>query len=182
VLKGKEIVHTYKMPDRGSATIGRWVEVPERNCVFAATPVGIVEIRGDGSVVTISPNPASSIARSPGLGLIGAVGSTIERWDGQRFVPLFYQVDHPRWSKGAYQPGSPIDVAIDSNNMWYILYKRGVLVVLDRQNQFLNILDPEDGIPATAQRLAVIPGSNEVFVGSTAEGAVIVGARGKAGR
>lgn len=175
LLKDTEIAQTFKMPDRGSATIGRWIEVPERKSVFAATPAGVVEIRGDGSVATISPNPASSIARSPDFGSIGAVGSTIERWDGQKFVPVFYQVDHPRWPKGAYQPGSPIDVTIDSNNMWYILYKGGVLAVLNQDEQFLNILDAEDGIPATAQRLLAIPGIGKVFVGSTAEGVVIVG-------
>ncbi len=182
LLKGKEIAQTFKMPDRGSATIGRWIEVPERNCVFAATPAGVVEIRGDGTVATMSPNPASSIARSPVLGLIGAVGSAIERWDGQKFVPVFYQVEHARWPMGTYQPGSPTDIAIDSNGMWYVLYRGGVLVILNRQGRFFNLLDSEDGVPATAQRLMAIPGTGDVVIGTMGEGVVIVDAREKSGR
>src|SRR5260370_11103875 len=162
------------MQGRGSATSGRWIEVSERNLVFAATPAGVVEIRGDGSVPSSSPTPAPSIAQGAGLGPVVAVGSTVERWDGQRFVPVFYRVDHPRWQKGGYQSGSPIDTAI-CRSAWYILYKGGILVVLNAQGQFLNILDSEDGIPATAQRLLADHGTGEIFFRSTRESLVIVG-------
>jgi len=172
LLKNGEVLGTFKMPDRGSATIARWIEVSERNSVLAATPAGIVEIRKDGSVTAVSSNPVSSIARSSRTGLIGAVGSTIERWDGQKFVSVLFQVDHPRWSKGTYSPGSPIDVAIDNNNVWYVLYNRGIVAILNPELQFVNVFDPEDGVPETAQKVIAVPGTDEVFVGSTAEGVV----------
>ena len=172
LLKNAEVIGTFKIPDRGLATIARWIEVPERSSVLAATPAGITEIRMDGTVTPISSNPVSSIARSSRTGLIGAVGSTIERWDGQKFVSVLFQVDHPRWSKGTYSPGSPIDVAIDSNNVWYVLYNRGIVAILNPELQFVNVFDPEDGVPETAQRLIAVPGTDEIFIGSTAEGVV----------
>ena len=175
-LKQGEIVGTFRMPDRASATIGRWVELPERRSIFAATRDGVIEIRNDGSIARISPNPAASIARNSATGLIGVVGSSVERWNGQQFVPVFYQVSHPRWSKEMFSPGSPIDIAINSENFWFILYNRGVLAILDSKFQFLHLMDVEDGIPQTAQRLLVVPGTDEVFIGSTTEGVVTVSA------
>jgi len=162
------------MPDRGTGTIARWIEFPKRNSIFAATRDGVVEIQKDGSMATMSPNPATSIAQSPATGLIGAVGSTVERWDGHKFVPLFYQVLHPRWLQATYSSGSPIDIAIDSRNFWFVLYNHGVLAILDSKFQFVNILDVEDGIPQTAQRLLAVPGTDDVFIGSTSEGVVTV--------
>jgi hypothetical protein len=107
--------------------------------------------------------------------MIGAVGSTIERLDSKRFVPVIFQIDHPRHF-GAYQTGTPIDVAI-ADGVWYILYKQGILVTLNRQGQLIGILDPEDGIPPSAQRLIVSPDARDIFVGSTEEGVVVVGKR-----
>lgn len=176
VLKDGELVDTFKMPDRGTATIGRWIELPERRSIFAATRDGVVEIRRNGSMVALSPNPATSIARNSATGLVGAVGSTVERWDGQKFVPLFYQVVHPRRPRAMYSPGSPIDIAFDNRNFWYVLYNHGVLAILDSKFQFLNILDIEDGIPQTSQRLLTVPGTADVFIGSTSEGVVTVSA------
>lgn len=176
ILRGSEVVGAFKMPDRGTATIGRWIEFPERKSVFAATRDGVVEIRNDGIMTILSSNPATSIARNPATGLIGAVGSTVERWDGQKFVPLFYQVLHPRRPQAMYSPGSPIDIAINSKNFWFVLYNHGVLAILDSRFQFVNILDVEDGIPETAQRLLTVPGTADVLVGSTGEGVVAVSA------
>ena len=173
VLKGDEITGTFEMPDRGTATISRWIQVSERKSIFAATRSGVIEIQNNGSLSTISPNAAASIARSPD-GVIGAVGTTVERWDGQKFVPVFYQVKHPRWARETYSPGSPIDIAIDSNNFWYVLYGRGVLAILDSKLRFRDVLDNEDGIPQTSQRLLAIAGTGQVFVGSTTEGVVSV--------
>jgi len=173
MLKGREIAATFEMPDRGTATISRWIEVSERKSIFAATRSGVIEIHNDGALSTISPNAAASIARSPD-GVIGAVGTTVERWDGQKFVPVFYQVRHPRGSRETYSPGSPIDIAIDGNDFWYVLYNRGVLAILDSKLQFRDVLDNEDGIPQTSQRLLAIAGTGQVFVGSTTEGLVTV--------
>jgi hypothetical protein len=105
------------------------------------------------------------------LGPVLAVESTVERWHGQKSLPVFNGVDHPRWPKGAYQAGSPIDAAVGAK-AWYILYKGGILAVLNEQGQLLNLLDPEDGIPATTQRLLVNHRTAELFAGSAGEGVI----------
>ena len=173
-LKGGQIAGTFEMPDRGTATISRWMEVKERKSIFAATRAGVIEIKNDGSLVSISPNPATSIAQSPASGQIGVVGSTVERWDGQKFVSVFYEVKHPRRSQGTYSPGSPIDIAIDDQNTWYILYSGGIVAILNSKFEFVNLLDDDDGIPSTAQRLMTLPQIGDILVGTNGEGVVTI--------
>lgn len=173
MLRHGSIVHTLEMADSSLATIGDWEEVPERGSIFAATRAGVVEIGTDGTWTRLSKNSVSTIARDAHSGALGVAGSAIERWDGERFVPVLFQVNHPRWTKGRFQPGSPIDLAIDRPGTWYLLFSNGILVQLDAQGRFAGIMDPEDGIPPTASRLLVHPASGDVLVGSN-EGLVVV--------
>lgn len=174
ILQNDTVARTVKVDNRNVATVGRWVEVPERGSVFAATRAGVVEISEDGTFTRLSRNSASSIARAPRAGSIGAVGSAIERWDGSRFVPVLSRVDHSRWPRGQYYPGSPIDLAIDAAGHWYLLYSGGVLLILGTDGRFLGLMDPEDGIPPTARRLLAHPTTGDIFLGSGTEGAVVI--------
>ena len=173
-LRDDRVLKTIDISNRNLATISRWVEVPERDSVFAATRVGVVEIHKDGALTRLSKNSATSIHRNPHTGVISAVGNTVERWNGERFDPVLFRVDHPRWPKGKFYAGSPIDVAVDKTGVWYLLFNKGVLVVLDSQANFLNLMDWEDGIPSTARRLLLHPKYGDLFVGSSREGLVIV--------
>ncbi len=174
IVRDDNVVLTVDVDNRNVATVGRWVEVPERGSVFAATRAGVVEISEDGTFTRLSRNSASSIARAHRTGSIGAVGSAIERWDGSRFVPVVFRADHARWPRGQYYPGSPIDLAIDGAGRWYLLYSGGVLLFLGSDGRFLGLMDPEDGIPPTAGRLLAHPTTGEIFVGSRTEGVVVI--------
>jgi hypothetical protein len=164
------------LPGKEAATIGRWVEVPERQSVFAATRAGILEIQMDGSIVRLSINSAAAIVREPHSGTIAAVGTAIERWDGQRFSPVISLLEHPRSNRGAFNAGSPIDVAIDSTGLWYILYSAGRLAVLDGEGRFVTMLDGEDGVPFSATRILTHPQSGDLLIGSSEGVAVLTNA------
>lgn len=159
--------------DRDVATIGRWTEVPDRDSVFAATRAGVVEFRAEGKVNRLSVNSEASIAREPETGIIGTVGTSVERWADGRFVPITFAIQHPR-VQGPYYAGSPIDLVIDREGMWYILFSRGALVMLDKNGEFAGLVDTEDGIPPTAQRLLIHPASGDILVGSSQDGVAVV--------
>lgn len=174
VLREDQVIKTIPLVDRDLATIGRWVDVPERNSVFAATRAGVVEFQADGSFARVSINSASSIARDPATGSIGVVGTSVERWDGRQFLPVLFALDYPGYPKGQFPAGSPFDVAIDRTGIWYLLYQNGILALLDPDGRFLGVLGPEDGMPATSRALLADPQTGDVFVGSGLEGIVVV--------
>ena len=174
VLREDQVINTIPLVDRDLATIGRWVDVPERNSVFAATRAGVVEFQADGSFARVSINSASSIARDPATGSIGVVGTSVERWDGRQFLPVLFALDYPGYPKGQFPAGSPFDVAIDRTGIWYLLYQNGILALLDPDGRFLGVLGPEDGMPATSRALLADPQTGDVFVGSGLEGIVVV--------
>jgi len=79
-----------------------------------------------------------------------------------------------RWRKGQFYAGSPIDVVIDNTGSWYLLFNRGIVVLLDSEGGFLNVMDWEDGIPPSSRRLLLHPATGDLFVGSGREGLVVV--------
>lgn len=174
IIRDSRILRTIKISSRELATIARWVEVPERNSVFAATRAGVVEFNNSGEMTLLSTDSVSSITREPQTGLIGVAGTTVQRWDGKRFVPFLFRVNHPRARQGQFQAGVPIDIGIDRNGLWYFLYNGGILAVINSEGQSIKLLDPEDGIPPTARRLLVHAKSGDVIVGSGNEGLATV--------
>ncbi len=169
VIEGARVSRTYEIPDRDLATMGRWIEVPSRDAIWAATQAGVVELRPDGSMSLLSRHAASSIAMGAD-GSLGAVGDAIERWDGKRFVPVLFRVEHPRGSSAAAPPGPPIDLAIDPWGDWFVLFRGGVIAWLDPHGRLRGVLDPRDGIAPSAQRLVIHSPSGDLLVGSAAEG------------
>jgi len=169
LLWDRKVVRTVALHDRALATIGRWIEVPERKSVFAATPGGVLEIGEDGKLERHSSAPVASLARDPRGRAIVAVGSSVTRWDGRRLVPVLFSLDMPG-KRAPMRQGDPIDVAIDGRGCWHLLYAQGLLAVLDRSGRPAAVLTTEDGIPSTARRLLAVASTDEVLVGSTTEG------------
>ncbi len=176
VIEGDRVAASFALADRRAGAVSDMLEVPERGAVWAATGMGVLELRRDGSSVRISQYATAALAR--GGKAIGAVGSTVERWNGERFEAVLFRVDHPRVA-GGYVPGHPVDLAIDSAGRWFLLYSNGVVVLLDAGGSFLGLLDAEDGIPSTSRRLIVVPEAvpeaGQVLVGSSREGTVALG-------
>jgi hypothetical protein len=95
ILRGGAVVKTIELPSREEGTITDWVEIPERDSVFAATMAGIVELKSDGTHERLTTSPMTAIARGP-RGVVGAVGGGVERWDGTRFQPVLFGLDDRR--------------------------------------------------------------------------------------
>ena len=171
VWDGKRFSADIPINDRQAATVGRWFEVPERNSVFAATGIGVVEITG-GGLRRLSGNATSTIARAGDV--IGAAGATVEKWDGSRFTPVLFALRHPKWQISKVSAGAVVDMAIDNHGRWYLLFAEGVLAILDAAGQFEELLTVEDGVPPTARRVLAHPETGNVFVGSSTDGVVVI--------
>jgi hypothetical protein len=146
------------------ATMGGWVEMPERDSVWAATRAGVVEIARDGTRTTLHPASVTAIARSGQN--VGVVGTGVARWNGSSFEPVLFSIQDPRRPGQHHMPGAPVDLAIDQDGRWFILARGGAVVVLGPDGTFLALLDARDGIPPSAARLLVDPGTGDVVVGS----------------
>src|SRR6185503_10311041 len=109
-----------------------------------------------------------------GTGAIGVSGSAVGRWMGERLAPVLFALDGGRRRALRRLPGDPIDIAIDRTGAWHLLYREGLLATLSRDGRLLDVLDTEDGIPATARRLLADPETGELFVGSAQDGLAVV--------
>ncbi len=150
------------------ATVGGWIEMPERDSVWAATRAGVVEIARDGTRTTLYPGSVTAIARSGQH--VGVVGTGVARWNGASFEPVLFSIHDPRRPAQHHMPGAPVDLAIDQEGRWFILARGGTVVVLDGDGSFLALLDARDGIPTSAARLLVDPGTGDIVVGTRREG------------
>lgn len=152
----------------GLATVGGWVEMPERDSVWAATRAGVVEIARDGTRTTLYPGSVTAIARSGRH--VGVVGTGVARWNGASFEPVRFSIRDPRRPGQQSMPGAPVDLAIDREGRWFILARGGAVAVLGADGAFLALLDARDGIPVSAARLLVDPATGDIIVGSRREG------------
>ena len=162
------------LEDKTLATINDLLFVPERGTVFTAGAVGVLEFHNDGRFERKSVNLAAGLARNPRTGTIVAVGTAVERWDGQRFQTVFFRADHPRRLPGKFFLRPALDVAIDDRGRWHILYPDGYLVTMDSEGRVIRLLDYEDGVPRTAQKLLHLGNARTLAVGSAAEGMVFI--------
>jgi hypothetical protein len=149
-------------------TVGDWVEMPERGAVWAATRAGVVEIARDGTRTTLYPGSVTAIARSGRH--VGVVGTGVARWNGRSFEPLLFSIRDARRPGRPLVAVAPVDLAIDKLGRWFILARGGTVAVLDAGGSFLALLDGRDGIPASAARLLLDPGSGDILVGSRRDG------------
>jgi hypothetical protein len=141
--------------------------------VWAATRAGVLRIDARGQVTRLSMHRAQALFRQRDEpGLVGVVGAGIERWTGERFVPVPFDI--PPRDAAAHAPlGHPVDVAIDGRGRWTILYSSGQIVLLDGDRRFEALLGPAQGIPASARRLLDVVSSGELLIGTLEEGLFI---------
>ncbi len=149
-------------------TIGDWVEMTERGSVWAATRAGVVEIARDGTRTTLHPSSVTAIARSGKQ--VGVVGTGVARWNGASFEPVLFSIHDPRRPGQQQMPGAPVDLAIDREGRWFILARGGTVAVLGPDGSFLALLDARDGVPASAARLLLDPGTGDILLGSRRHG------------
>jgi len=150
------------------ATVGGWIEMPERGSVWAATRAGVVEIGRDGTRRSLHPASVIAIARSGRH--VGVVGTGVAHWNGASFEPVLFSIHDPRRPGQRHMPGAPVDLAIDQEGRWFILARGGTVVVLGPDGSFLALLDAGDGVPASAARLLLDPGTGDILVGSRGDG------------
>lgn len=146
--------------------------VPERQSLFAAGP-GVVELGRDGSVERLSGSPAAALARHHATGSVLAVGPVTQLWEGSRWSPVSSRVHHPRYSPGRFVLRHALDVAPGPGGGWYVLHAGGDLTLRSPEGHIVQVMDSEDGVPVTAQRLLSDPGTGLLVVGSSAEGSVL---------
>jgi hypothetical protein len=150
------------LPDKQVQPSGRLLSWPDGR-VWVGTRIGIVEAEPGGSSRRVSGDRVEALYRNASLGLIGAVGATVQRWDGGRMQPVLFAAS-PRAT------GHPIDLVIDDTGRWLILYSGGHLVLLDDQREFVATLGVANGIPPSSRRLLYLPHTREVLVGTAREG------------
>ena len=164
------------LSERAYATINDLLYHPERGTVLTAGVAGVLEFDAAGRFERRSFQRAAGLAYDPGSKTVVAVGGTVERWDGGRFQPVLFRVDHPRHPPGTFALPPALDIAIDRRGDWFILYPEGHLLHLSSAGAFLRLLDIADGVPRSAQQLLYLRVSDQLAIGSTREGMVLLAA------
>jgi hypothetical protein len=153
------------LPDRQAQPSGRLLAWPDGR-IWAGTRVGVIEAGPGGKARRLSADRVEALYRNAARNLVGAVGASVQRWDGERMVPvLFALAPGP-----ARALGHPVDLVIDDAGRWVILFSGGQVVLLDAQLRHVGTLDERAGIPPSSRRLLYLPGSREVLIGSAREG------------
>ena len=150
------------LPDKQVQPSGRLLAWPDGR-VWVGTRIGIVEAEPGGTSRRVSGDRVEALYRNASRGLIGAVGATVQRWDGERMLPVLFAAT-PRAA------GHPVDLVIDNAGRWLILYSGGQLVLLDDKRQFVATLGEASGIPPSSRRLLYLPKTNELLIGTAREG------------
>jgi hypothetical protein len=151
-------------------TLRDWIEIPERSSVFAATRGGVVELKSDGSPMVVNRNAAVGIARQP-AGAMVAVGDFVENWNGTDFTPIG---GHRPAPAGGGVSSGPVDVVIEADGAWVILYADGYLSVIDPSGHYLLGFSNATGVPPMAQRLLLLAGGGRVVVGGPQGSALLL--------
>lgn len=158
------------LPDRQAQPSGRLLAWPDGR-IWAGTRIGIIEADPKGAARRVSADRVEALYRNNARNIIGAVGASVQRWDGERMVPVLFAIE----PKPARALGHPVDLVIDDAGRWVILFSGGQLVLLDAQLRHVATLDERSGIPPSSRRLLYVPGSGEVLIGSAREGLFSLG-------
>jgi hypothetical protein len=134
----------------------------------------VLELDASGGFTRRSHNRATALARDPVSGTVFAVGATVERWNGSRFEPVWFRLQHPRRPAGSFALPPALDAAADARGRLHVLYPEGHLATLTGDGELLRLLDFEDGVPRTAQRLLYLRAADRLAVGSLREGLVLL--------
>jgi hypothetical protein len=154
------------LPDKQAQPSGRLLAWPNGR-VWVGTRIGIVEAEPGGASRRVSGDRVEALYRNASSGLIGAVGATVQRWDGERMLPVLFAAT-PRAA------GHPVDLVIDDAGRWLILYSGGQLVLLDDKREFVATLGEASGIPPSSRRLLYLPKTRELLIGTAREGVFVL--------
>lgn len=153
------------LPDRQAQPSGRLLAWPDGR-IWAGTRLGIIEADARGAPRRLSAERVEALYRNDARNITGAVGASVQRWDGAKMVPVLFAIE-PRPARAL---GHPVDLVIDDAGRWVILFSGGQVVLLDEQQRYVGTLDERAGIAPTSRRLLYVPGSREVLIGSAREG------------
>ncbi|NHZ33292.1 hypothetical protein [Massilia rubra] len=153
------------LPDRQAQPSGRLLAWPDGR-IWAGTRMGIIEADAKGAARRISADRVEALFRNSTRNIIGAVGASVQRWDGERMAPVLFAIE----PKPARALGHPVDLVIDDAGRWVILFSGGQVILLDAQLRHVATLDERAGIAPSSRRLLYVPGSREVLIGSAREG------------
>lgn len=154
------------LPDKQVQPSGRLLTWPDGR-VWVGTRIGIVEAEPLGTSRRVSGDRVEALHRNASRGLVGAVGATVQRWDGERMQPVLFAAT-PRPN------GHPIDLVIDDAGRWLILYSGGQLVLLDDKHEFVATLGEASGTPPSSRRLLYLPKTRELLIGTAREGVFVL--------
>ncbi|NHZ82603.1 hypothetical protein F2P44_25470 [Massilia sp. CCM 8695] len=153
------------LPGRQAEPSGRLLAWPDGR-VWAATRLGIIEADARGAARRISAGRVEVLYRNASRNIIGAVGASVQYWDGARMVPVLFAIE----PAPARPLGHPVDLVIDDAGRWWILFSGGQVVLLDAERRHVATLDERSGVAPSSRRLLYLPGSREVLIGSAREG------------
>jgi sugar lactone lactonase YvrE len=153
------------LPDRQTQPSGRMLTWPDGR-VWVGTRIGVIEADPRGTRRRVSSERVDALYRNEARNVVGAVGATIQHWDGERLAPVMFAIQ-PRPARPL---GHPVDLVIDDGGRWVILYSGAHLVLLDSGRRFVATLDARSGVPPTVRRLTYLPRTDEVLIGSAREG------------
>jgi hypothetical protein len=167
ILKDDRPTKTIPLASPDMATVRGWIEQPQRMSVFAATMAGILEIGWDGTISSRSTEGRfSSISRQPGGTSVGAVGTAVDRWDGQLFSPAFDLAYRPIPSGRDF--AAPIAVSIDRDGNWFILFGDNLVSAMSAARSYLGAVDQTLGVPASSRRLLRLSDGARFLIGGQA--------------
>ncbi|HEX6707777.1 MAG TPA: hypothetical protein VF169_23740 [Albitalea sp.] len=137
--------------------------VKESESVWMATRSGVVQADTWGRLRLLSTLRVQTLFRNTKTGETAAVGASIQRWsESEGFVPVIFEVPF----REPHEMGHPIDVVVDNQGRWTILYSGGKVVLLNAQRQFEALLDAEHGIEPTSRKLLHLPDTDEILIGT----------------
>lgn len=131
---------------------------------WAPTRMGLVEFSDAAPARRLSMNRVQALFRNHRTGTIAAVGATIETLRDGRLHPVLFGIP------GNPSIGHPVDVVVDNEGRWTILYVSGAIVLLDAHGEFVDVLGTEGGFPTTGTRLLHVPQTDEIFLGTADSG------------
>lgn len=157
------------LPDRllqpGGSILAR-----DAKTIWVATRSGVLQVDSGGALQRLSDQRVQTVFRNVRTQSIAVVGATVQRWtDADGFVPVLFRIS-PSPGSEVSSIGHPVDVVVDNQGRWTILYSSGRIVLLNAQRQFEALLGSAQGVPRTSRKLLHLFDTDEIMVGTAGEG------------
>ncbi|HEX6707781.1 MAG TPA: hypothetical protein VF169_23760 [Albitalea sp.] len=141
--------------------------------IWMATRSGIVRADASGTLRRLSQDRVQSLFRNAATSRVAAVGATIQRWTpSEGFTTVSFGLPQAEL-RDPGGIGHPIDVVVDDQDRWTILYSSGKIVLLDAQRKFQALLGVREGIPWSSRKLLHLKG-DDIMIGTAREGVFLL--------